>query len=160
MRYEEFSSDDPLVGLPAGSSAMPVVFSRPPRNGFFWFVLALGYRDPGGNSRQRGFFLMPPNGNGPLTMNGNFFYADSISGVARSIPKIGIRLTGSFLGGFTAQSNEHVGAFLQSTLIVPPQWSIMLAQDDPSNSPGTATPVFMQVAFAELPIGTPVPYGG
>jgi hypothetical protein len=160
IRYEEFSSEDSNVGLPSGVSVMPVVFTRPAKAGYFWFVLAMGYRDPGGNARQRGFFLMPPHANGPQTMNQNFFYKDSISGQARSEPKVGIRLAGSFIGNTSAQNNEHVGAFVPSTLIIPPLWSVMLAQDDANDAPGAPTGVIMQVAYAELPIGTPVPYGG
>jgi hypothetical protein len=161
VQYEEFSSDDPLVGLKAGISIMPAVMTRPPRPGYFWIIFALGWRDRGGNLRKRGVFLMPPNVSTPDKVQ--FFFADTISGVARSIPKAGIRLKGSFNGSTDdqAQNDEHVGVFTPQPLVIPPGWALLLAQDDQSNAPGAASAVLMQVAYAELPIGSISPgFGG
>lgn len=164
VRYEEFSSSDPLVGLKEGVSIMPAVLSRPPKPGFFWLVFNAGWSFAGANVRSFAMFIVPPDVATPEKLNGKFRYKDSISGVFRSIPMVGIRLHGSFnAGGGTFQSSNfmHASDVQAGMLVVPPGWALLVAQDDNNDAPGSPAPLLMQVAYAELPIGSDSPgFGG
>ena len=165
VRYEEFSSNDPQVGLKAFASQMPAVLSRPPKTGFFWIVIAASWGFEGANVRNFGMFLVPPDVSTPDKLNGRFRYKDTVSGVYRSIPMVGIRIRGASASSTNDSHGSsffsHASEFAPSILVVPPNWALLVAQDDPIDAPGSPSSVSMQVAYAELPIGSDSPgFGG
>ena len=165
IQYEEFSSENPLYGLSGVGGSWPVVWTRPPRINYFWLILAHSWSLNGaGAAISFGLFLVPPAGAKPDPNSLQFFNKDGITGTYRSIPKLGIRVRGGV--NFTANTGQstayqHFGEFTPGMLIVPPGWALMVAGDQASNGPGVNTSLQMQVAYAELPIGSLSPgFGG
>jgi hypothetical protein len=121
-------------------------------------VLAQSWSANGGGVASYGLFLVPPIGNAPDKIQ--FLSKDGITLKFRSIPKFGVRVRGG--PNFTAstgQSNgfQHFGEFTPGLLIVPPGWVLMVAGDEARNGPGPGSSVLLQLAYAELPIGSDSP---
>jgi len=165
IQYEEFSSENANYGLSGADGSWPVVWSRPPRINYFWLILAHSWNLNGaGAAISFGLFLVPPSGAKPDPGSIQFLNKDGITLRYRSIPKLGIRVRGgvNFVNN-TGQSTsyQHFGEFTPGMLIVPPGWALMVAGDQANNGPGVATSLQMQVAYAELPIGSLSPgFGG
>jgi hypothetical protein len=163
IQYREFSSDDLTLGVAGDgiNTGAPAVWTPKVRNNYFWVVLALGLSYIDSNTRTFAQFLMPPGFSdisffAGIALRNNAFQFQGLGAgkVFDQIPTAGIRIQGSF-GGL--QTGMHTSLFTPGMLIVPSGWAILTCRDDTQAGSAGHTTVKVQIAYAELPIGSDAP---
>jgi hypothetical protein len=167
IRYGEWSSDDPNLGIPQDGNFVgsPSVWTPQVRSGYFWVILGLSLSYNDANTRTFAQFLVPPAfairpDEGSIVNPTTFLFNSLGAGKAfDAIPKFGVRIQGAF--GALQSPGMHASLLTPGMLIVPAGWAILTCRDDTQIGSAQKATVRVQAAYAELPIGSDSPgFGG